>query len=187
LAKLKSEDRRNKILEVLSDSTVPISGSTLAERFGVSRQVIVTDIAILRAKRSDIMATNNGYIMMHSDTRRRIFKVRHEDNETRDELMSIVNLGGKILDVFIEHRVYGTIRAPLDLSSKRDVDNFMHDLTSGVSTPLKNVTFGYHYHTIEARSEIILDEIGEMLKEKGYLIEVLESTKVYSPKSYGSV
>ena len=174
-------------MEVLNDSQAPVSGSTLAEQFGVSRQVIVTDIAILKERYADLVATNSGYVMMRSDTKKRIYKVKHSDSETRDELEGIVELGGKILDVFIEHRVYGTIRAPLDITSKRDVDNFMKDLTSGVSTPLKNITFGYHYHTIEARSEKILDEIEAMLAEKGFLIETLESTKIYSPKDYSSM
>lgn len=87
-------------------------------------------------------------------------------------------------DVYVDHRIYGTIRKPLDITSKRDVEHFMTDMLSGVSTPLKNITDGYHYHTVEARSESILDEIEKMLQNKGYLIESLDTAVIYEPKSY---
>ncbi len=184
MPRMKSEERRRRILERLESSEKPIPGGTLAEEFGVSRQVIVTDIAILRAQHPDLVATRAGYVMMHADACRRIFKVRHGDEETEDELQTIVDLGGTVLDVFVEHRVYGTIRAPLDISSKRDVERFMADMRSGVSSPLKNITKGYHYHTVEARSVGALNLIQDVLREKGFLIEARESTSIYGPKSY---
>ncbi len=186
MEKLKTQERRNRIMETLEASTEPLSGSFLAERFGVSRQVIVTDIAILRSQYPNLMATARGYIMLHADECRRVFKVLHTDEQTEDELVSIVELGGRVMDIYVDHKIYGTIRKPLDISSKRDIDRFMEDLRSGVSTPLKNITNGYHFHTIEARSESILDEIEEMLKEKGYLIERMDSAVIYEPKSYSS-
>ena len=88
------------------------------------------------------------------------------------------------MDVYVDHRIYGTIRKPLDISSKRDVDHFMQDLLSGVSSPLKNITNGYHFHTVEARSESILEEIEKMLQEKGYLVESLDAAVIYEPKNY---
>ena len=97
---------------------------------------------------------------------------------------SIVDLGGTILDVFIEHRVYGTIRKPLNICSRRDVGRFMEDIGTGVSTPLKNITHGYHYHTVEARSPEVLDEIQNMLREKGYLISTSDAPTYYEPKKY---
>ena len=187
MAKLKGEERRNRIMELLARTDEPLSGSRLAKELGVSRQVIVTDIALLRAKDPAIVATNSGYILMQSDDSRRVFKVKHTEEQTEDELNAIVDLGGTVLDVYIEHKVYGTIRAPLDISSKRDVRNFMDDLASGVSSPISRVTDGYHYHTVSARSSAILDEIETMLGEKGYLIETRDAPVIYSPKSYKEV
>ena len=182
--KLKGEERRNKIIELLRASDQPVSGSSLAKELGVSRQVIVTDIALIRANNPEVISTPVGYTMASTSATRRIFKVKHPEDRTEDELVGIVDLGGFILDVFVEHRAYGTIRVPLDIGSKRDVNNFMSDLRSGVSSPLSRITDGYHYHTIEARSNVILDEIEEMLRQKGYLIESLTNQPVYSPKRY---
>lgn len=185
--KIRGEDRRNKIIEILNKSTSPVSGTELAQAFEVSRQVIVTDIALLRAQGSNLISTPTGYILMKTLSNRRIFKVRHTDEETENELNTIIDLGGIVIDVYIEHKVYGTISAPLNISSKRDIQNFLNDIKSGVSSPLKNITHGYHYHTIEARSREILDEIESSLKEKGFLIDTLEDKSVYSAKNYSKI
>ncbi len=185
--RVSGNERREKIMELLKSAEAPLSGSTLAGMLGVSRQVIVTDIALLRKEYPDLLATNSGYLLMRSDARRRIYKVCHDDGQTEEELNGIVDLGGVVLDVFIEHRIYGTMRAPLSISTRRDVKNFLKDMESGVSSPLKNITHGYHYHTVEAKSEDILDEIGDMLQEKGFLISVQSDSVVYSPKSYDTV
>ena len=184
---LKGVERRNRIVEILTSSEEPVPGGALALKLGVSRQVIVTDIAIIRTKFPDLTATRNGYILYGNTGNRRIFKVRHDDEDIEDELTCIVDLGGTVLDVFVEHRVYGTISVPLDISSRRDITNFMNDLKSGVSTPLKNITHGYHFHTVEAHSVKIIDEIENMLKEKGYLIEAMSSQNVWKPKSYKEI
>ncbi|MCR5607412.1 MAG: transcription repressor NadR [Treponema sp.] len=185
--KLRGDERRNKILETLQNAKSPISGTQLAELFAVSRQVIVTDIALLRTSHPELLATNSGYVIMGISNTRRVFKVKHTDEQTEDELTCITDLGGTVVNVYVEHKVYGTISAPLNISSKRDVMNFIKDLKSGVSSPLKNITHGYHYHTVEARSEGILDEIEEALKEKGYLIEALQNTPVYEAKNYSKI
>ena len=182
--KMSGNERRNRIMEILSSASQPVPGSELSKTLNVSRQVIVNDIALLRVTHPDILATNEGYILMQSLSNRRVFKVNHTSEEMEDELNSIIDLGGTVIDVFIEHKVYGTVNAPLNISTRRDVRNFLNDLESGVSSPLMNLTKGYHYHTIEARSSEILDEIAEMLKEKGYLIEVRDSRTIYEPKKY---
>ncbi len=189
--KLTGEERRNEILRILGESQEAVSGSRLSQMLGVSRQVIVTDMALLRAERNDIIATNAGYVFSGKGNGtngvRRVFKVAHSDEQIETELSAIVDLGGTILDVFVEHRVYGTISAPLNISSKRDIQNFLADLKSGVSSPLKNITHNYHYHTIEARNVKILDEIAESLQEMGFLIEVRESAETYEAKDYGAI
>ena len=178
--KLSGDERRNKIMEILLAAKEPVPGSELALKLDVSRQVIVTDIAIL------IIATNNGYILLKSSSTRRIFKVNHTDEQIEEELTCISDLGGTVLDVYIEHKVYGTMSAPLNISSRRDVQNFLNDIKSGVSTPLKNITHGYHYHTVEAKSEEILDEIENSLKKKGFLIESLSEKPIYGAKTYSA-
>lgn len=189
--KLIGEERRNEILKLLSQSGQALSGSKLAKMLGVSRQVIVTDMALLRAERNDIIATNSGYVISGKTEvakgERRVFKVSHTDEQIETELSAIVDLGGTILDVFIEHKVYGTISAPLNISSKRDIQNFIADLKSGVSTPLKNITGNYHYHTIEAKNSKVLDEIADALQKKGFLIEVCDSVATYRAKDYSTM
>ena len=189
--KLSGEERRAKILEILKEKGESVSGSQLSRLLDVSRQVIVTDIALLRVSHPELLATNSGYVIMGSEGEgekcKRIFKVRHTDEQTEEELTLITDRGGTVLDVFIQHKVYGTISAPLHISSKRDVMNFMADLKSGVSTPLKNITHGYHYHTVSARNNDILDEIEKALKEKDFLIEVKDNMAVYPSKNYSEI
>lgn len=184
MSRLKASERRNLIWDMIEKTETPLSGTYLAKEFGVSRQVIVTDIAILREKHPDLVSTVRGYISMKNDTSKRVFKVCHSDEDTEDELRQIVRLGGKVLDITVDHRVYGTIQKPLDIGSERDVDSFMFDIKSGVSSLLKNITNGYHFHAVEAASEKVLDDIEDMLKDKGWFLESLSSSYIYEPKRY---
>ncbi|WP_035798663.1 transcription repressor NadR [Butyrivibrio sp. NC3005] len=185
--RISGEERRNRIIELLAQADSPISGSQLSKKLSVSRQVIVTDIALLKATRPDLVSTSSGYILMHASNTRRVYKVRHTDLQIEDELTTIVDLGGSVQNVYVEHKVYGTITAPLQISSKRDIQNYLKDMKSGVSSPLSSLTDGYHYHTIEARSERILDEIEDALREKGYLIETRKAPVIYEPKNYSNI
>ena len=90
-----------------------------------------------------------------------------------DELTSIVDAGGAVLNVIVNHRVYGKITADLDIRNRRDVERYLHDIESGKSFPLLTVTSGYHFHRIAAEDEQTLDEIETMLKEKGYLADLM--------------
>ena len=100
-----------------------------------------------------------------------MFKVNHTDDDLENELCSIVDLGGRVVNVMINHRVYGHMEAELNINSRRKVMEFMEDIRSGKSSPLKNITSNYHYHKVEADNEETLDMIEEMLRRKGYLIE----------------
>ncbi len=166
------EQRRQLLLEALEKSDKPLSGSALAARLGVSRQIIVQDIALLRAGNRDILSTARGYTLYaSSEVRcRRCFMVNHTDAQTEDELQSIVDLGGKVLDVFITHPIYGSIMADLLLNSRQDVADFVHKTQIHHSKPLKELTDGIHYHTVEASSEQVLDAIEAMLESRNYLI-----------------
>ena len=119
------------------------------------------------------MATARGYVLDEPRKTDRLFKMFHTDERTEEELQAVVDLGGCVVDVMVNHRVYGKMSAPLNIRNRRDVQVFMNQLKNGKSAPLKNITSGYHFHRISADSEEILDEIEEALKEKQLLAEFL--------------
>ena len=164
-------DRRQEILKNIKESDRPVSGSKLAKDYDVSRQVIVQDIALLRASGYDIISTNRGYVLEGQTCAERVFKVRHTDEQLEMELCAIVDLGGQVKNVMVNHKVYGHIEAELGITSRRKVKKFLADIESGKSTPLKNITSDYHYHTVTADSEETLGMIEEELRKLGFLVE----------------
>ena len=166
---MKANDRRKAIVNLLLSSTDAISGGKLSEEFGVSRQIIVQDITVLKGSGYDILSTHNGYIIQKSPLKERVFKVHHTTEQTEDELNTIVNLGGTVVDVFVWHKVYGKMVAPLNIFSPMHVKQFIEGVRSGKSTELMNITGGYHYHTVRAESEEILDKIANALEKRQYI------------------
>lgn len=166
---MKAADRRKAIVNLLLSSSEAISGGKLSEEFGVSRQIIVQDITVLKGLGYDILSTHNGYIIQKSPLKERVFKVHHTTEETEDELTTIVNLGGTVVDVFVWHKVYGKMTAPLNIFSSLHIKQFIEGVRSGKSTELMNITGGYHYHTVRAESEKTLNEIEQALKSKNYI------------------
>ena len=166
---MKAVERRKAIVNLLLSSTDAISGGKLSEEFGVSRQIIVQDITVLKGSGYDILSTHNGYIIQKSPLKERVFKVHHTTEQTEDELNTIVNIGGTVVDVFVWHKVYGKMLAPLNIFSPMHVKQFIEGVRSGKSTELMNITGGYHYHTVRAESEDILDKINKTLEEKGFI------------------
>ena len=166
--------RRKTITHILEEAKAPVSAAALAREFSVSRQIIVQDISALRQDGYSIISTARGYRMNENPGVQKVFKVCHTDAQIEDELNLIVDLGGEVEDVFIYHKVYGEVRAKLHIYSRRDVREFLESLKAGTSSPLKNVTAGYHYHTISARDEETLRLIEEALWEKGYLAQLRE-------------
>ena len=167
-------ERREAIIDMIQEAKSPLSGTKLAAVYGVSRQVIVQDIALIRAAGYDVISTNKGYILntpVENKSVERIFKVNHTDEQMEDELLSIVDLGGYVVNTMVNHKVYGHLEAPLNIKSRRNVAEFMSDIYSGKSSPLKNITSGYHYHTIIADSEETMQLIEKMLREKQFLVE----------------
>lgn len=179
---MKSEDRREALINILKKSSEPITGKKLSEELGVSRQVIVQDITVLRAKNYNIISYMNGYTLEKNEKISRVFKVIHSDEQTVDELNLFVDFGGEVEDVFVYHKVYGTMRGELNIRSRKDVEDYMKVLKSGKSSLLKNVTSGFHYHTVNAASEEVLDIIQEKLNEKGYLAKLQD----YEPINFWS-
>lgn len=164
-------DRRDDIICQIRQSAVPLSGTKLAAMYHVSRQVIVQDIALIRAAGYDIISTNRGYILNTVKSASRVYKVQHTDDQIEDELCMIVDFGGIVKKVMVNHRVYGQIEAEMNIDSRRKVSEFMEDIRNGKSSPLKNITSNYHYHTVSADREETLDLIEDMLRKKGYLVE----------------
>ena len=174
---MEGEKRRQKLVSILTLADTPVSGADLAKKLGVSRQVIVQDIALLRAVNKNILSTNKGYVLYvpqkENSKVKRSFAVNHTKPQIKDELYTIVDCGGKVLDVVVEHDIYGQIMVDLILCNRLDVDEFVERIEHSKSRPLKVLTEGEHWHTVEADSEKILDKIGEKLREKGYLRETL--------------
>ena len=166
---MKAHDRRKAIVNLLLSSNEAVSGTTLSDEFGVSRQIIVQDIAVLKGSGYEILSTHNGYIVQQSPLKERIFKLHHTTEQTEDELNTIVDLGGTIVDVFVWHKVYGKMVAPLNIFSRLHVKQFIEGVRSGKSTELMNITGGYHYHTVRADTDNILDTIETVLNDKGFI------------------
>ena len=168
------EMRRTKILDVLKSQHTPISGTVLAKQFHVSRQVIVQDIALMRAENHWILSTNKGYVYRTEeldDTQpKRVFWVKHSTEQVLDEFMTVLNLGGKILDVAVEHELYGQIRVDLLIETVQDAHDFVARLAKCKDNPLKVLTDDCHYHTVAAPSEKLLDLIERELSEKGLML-----------------
>ncbi|MDI3310062.1 MAG: transcription repressor NadR [Thermoanaerobacterium sp.] len=170
---MNSAERRDRILDILKAEEGPVKGNRLADILGVTRQIIVQDIAILRAEGIKILSTPQGYILSSSDKGKytKVIASKHYFDRTEEELNTIVDNGGKVLDVIVEHPLYGEIRGLLMISSRYDVERFMDSVENGKATLLSSLTEGVHLHTIEADSKEVLDRIEKKLKEKGFFVE----------------
>ena len=156
----------------LAASPEAIPGGKLSEEFGVSRQIIVQDIAILKGSGFDIISTHSGYILRKSPHAERVFEMTHNAEQTEDELNTIVGLGGTVVDVFVRHKIYGRLSAPLNIFSEHGVRQFVEGVRNGQSVELMNVTGGHHFHTVRAENESELDAIEAALSAKGYIVSV---------------
>ena len=156
----------------LAASPEAIPGGKLSEEFGVSRQIIVQDIAILKGSGFDIISTHSGYILRKSPHAERVFEMTHTAEQTEDELNTIVGLGGTVVDVFVRHKIYGRLSAPLNIFSEHGVRQFVEGVRNGQSVELMNVTGGHHFHTVRAENESELDSIEAALAAKGYIVSV---------------
>ena len=157
-------ERRAAILQQLAHAGAPIAARTLATHYGVSRQVIVQDLAVIRASHPGIISTARGYVLEQPDQPAgctREFKVRHTPDRTGQELNLIVDCGGQVKNISISHRVYGRI--------PQDVREFLQSFEASSSTVLSTATDGYHYHLVEAATPDRLSLIEKELKEHGFL------------------
>ncbi len=176
------EKRRENLLKILQESDCAVSGTKLAEKFQVSRQIIVQDIALLRAKKYNIISTHKGYILHDKGNIQRVFKVKHSAEKMLDELNIIVDCGGKIEDVFVYHKLYGVVRVEMNIKSRMDAKKYVDGINGGVSVPLEQVTSEYHYHTVTADSIETLNIIQKELQNQGYLVALRD----YEPVDFWS-
>ena len=167
-----AESRRANLLRLLQEHGSPLSGSALAKMLGVTRQIIVQDIALIRADNHNILSTNKGYLYRTDDEKitqpMRVVYVKHTTRQVLDEFLTVLELGGTILDVAVEHEIYGQIRVDLLIETPQDAREFVAKLASCRDNPLKVLTDDCHYHTVAAPSEKLLDLIGQELKRKGF-------------------
>ena len=168
------DERRNKILLKLQETTTPLSGTALAKEFHVSRQIIVQDIALMRAENYGILSTHRGYILRTEKTEnnqpKRVFYVKHSADQDLEEFQTVIELGGKILDVAVEHEIYGQIRVDLFIETAADAADFCEKLEKCRDNPLNVLTDNCHYHTVSAPSEKLLDLIENELRSKNILL-----------------
>jgi transcriptional regulator of NAD metabolism len=173
--KLLGEERRTWILQQLKDSSTPLTGNELAVKTNVSRQVIVGDITILKAKNEPIIATSQGYLYLRQNavipTFERIVACRHKIEDTEKELNLLVDLGVTVKDVKVEHPIYGDLTASIMVSNRQEVKQFMDKLRATKATLLAELTGGIHLHTLAAKNEEALLNAETALNEEGFLIK----------------
>lgn len=167
---MNGEERRNKIEKYILESDKPLSATYLAGELGVSRQIIVGDVALLRANGKDIISTNKGYIFQKIQKPcSQVIKVRHKPEDMYDEFCVITDLGGHIRDEIIVSDLYGEIRTEINIISRADAKAFSQKCLESSANLLSTLTRNLHFHTIEADNELILIRIQKALNEKGYL------------------
>lgn len=163
-------DRKAAIIEAIRTSEAPVSASALARKLHVSRQIIVGDIALIRASGTQIIATPRGYVWERSNAgSERKIAVLHAPQQMREELYTIVDQGAEVVDVIVEHPTYGQLVGQLQLSSRYDVDQFI-DRMQG-NEPLSQLTHGVHLHTIRCRDAAVFERVENALRKKGLLYE----------------
>jgi transcriptional regulator of NAD metabolism len=168
---MEAEKRRQKLLEFIKEGSGPVSAANLAARVGVSRQIVVGDIALLRAQGNEIIATARGYMTARPVTGRYIGKIacKHGRDDTERELSSIVALGGEALDVIVTHHYYGDLTGQLNIATREDVKQFIDSLRGSKERLLSELTGGVHLHTIACGDKAAFDAIAAELNRLGLL------------------
>lgn len=169
---MQAEERRRAILKQLRQSSRPISAGQFAERFSVSRQIVVGDVALLRAAGADISATPRGYVILKdAGGLTRQVACRHDAAGMEAELNAIVDQGCSVLDVIVDHPVYGQLTGPLQLSSRYDVGQFLRRCGEADARPLSDLTGGIHLHTLSCPDEAAFQRVRDTLRALGVLLE----------------
>ena len=187
---MNAAQRRERILTRLNSAGAPLSASTLAAELGVSRQIVVGDVALLRAAAakagvSDITqkkdalraggaqidATPRGYQLHPAEKGYTgiLACVHRTQEEMRRELYTVVDQGGTVVDVAVENSLYGEIRATLNLCNRYDVDNFIRQAADAPESLLSRMTGGVHLHTLRCPDKDTFARIHDALEQQGLL------------------
>jgi hypothetical protein len=164
--------RRRRMFKWMRTHREPVRGDELARVFGVSRQCVVQDVAILRASGKEIIGTPRGYRLPESGTRshQAVLACRHPPEQTEEELHVLVDNGVKVLDVIVEHPLYGELRGSLMIESRADVQNFLQRVQASKASLLSSLTAGVHLHTVEATRKEMISRATALLLARGFLL-----------------
>lgn len=175
MKKMLGEERRTKLVSMLKNTRAPITGSELAKIANVSRQVIVNDMTLLKARNEPILATSQGYLYIvkedSNQQKERIIACHHTVEQNEDELMTLVDCGVTVKNVIVQHPVYGELTASILVSNRHDVENFIRRSSETNAKNLAELTGGTHLHTLSAPTTEILDRAEQRMREKGYLVD----------------
>ena len=169
---MNTSQRRARILEYLRSSDRPLSATVLAGKLSVSRQIIVGDVALLRASGEAITATPRGYVLERPKAGIvRTVACLHSSQDMERELMLMVNQGCTVENVIVEHPVYGQLTGPLELSSQYDISEFIRKVEQNDARPLSLLTDGIHLHTLRCPDQEALDRTAAALERAGFLVK----------------
>jgi uncharacterized protein len=170
---LNGPERRNELLRRIRTDGEPVTGTDLAQALGVSRQIIVQDVAVLRAAGEEIISTPRGYMLVGAQptAHRAILVTRHARHDAVDELSIMVDQGLRVIDVVVEHPIYGELRAPLMFASRSDVHAWQDRIEATGASLLSDLTDGVHLHTVEATEPERIDRARAELRKHGFLVE----------------
>lgn len=172
---MNSNERRDNIIKLLLENNGPLKGNIIAEKYTVTRQVIVKDIAILRAQGKNIIATPDGYIINANQNKvKAIIAVTHNKDQMFDELSIVIKYGGTIEDVIVEHPLYGEIKGMLMIKNYNELNKFIQRYEKQKAKLLSALTNGVHLHTIAAESQSDIDLIISELKKHNFIVSDLE-------------
>ena len=165
-----SEARRRALSERLKEAEGPLSAAALAKELSVSRQIIVGDVALLRAGGLDITATPRGYLLPRSRAGVTCtLACRHRGDQMEEELNAMVDQGCTVLDVIVEHPIYGQLTGPLRLSSRYEVEQFVARCREEEAAPLSQLTEGVHLHTLLCPDQGAADRVRAALEKLDFL------------------
>lgn len=164
-------ERRQSILSALTEARQPLSATALAGELSVSRQIIVGDVALLRASGSDIIATPRGYVLNRAAGKCFTVVCRHSSQDMERELNLMVDHGCTVEDVSVEHSVYGQLTGRLELASRYDVSEFIRRVSESDARPLAMLTDGIHLHTLRCPDETAYSALLDTLRREGFLVE----------------
>lgn len=170
---MEGEERRAKILDILKERKTPVSGTSLARELSVSRQIVVGDIALLRAHGTEIIATNSGYLIADFSNKTKTFRVycRHRLEDAYDEYCTILDEGARIINEGIVHDVYGEVIVPLNIMNRADAKRHTEKMLNGNCEDIMILSGNNHFHTLEAESDLTVLRVQRALHEKSYLVK----------------